>query len=208
MIAPRASICVLLATSIVGLAGGALAAGKIRLAQTSTVTFCMMNCNSVRMPFANRHAPTPNKLSPCLINRALAPVMLLQADRASRFAPLNSYHVKQRARVRHPHHDLSQRFRCDGRRSFKNWLDFFAHTRRATMRQPQYKQRDELSPPHGLPRTGAPYPTTVSARSARLCITANSGARLPEWVTSGHRTSSPIRRASQRRHQTQVRRMS
>ena len=46
MIAPRASICVLLATSIVGLAGGALAAGKIRLAQTSTVTICMMNCNS------------------------------------------------------------------------------------------------------------------------------------------------------------------
>ena len=46
MIAPRASICVLLATGIVGLAGGALAAGKIRLAQTSTVTTCMMNCNS------------------------------------------------------------------------------------------------------------------------------------------------------------------
>jgi hypothetical protein len=47
MIAPRTSICVLLATSIVvGLAGGALAAGKIRLAQTSTVTNCMMNCNS------------------------------------------------------------------------------------------------------------------------------------------------------------------
>jgi hypothetical protein len=46
MIAPRASICVLLATSIVGLAGGALAAGKIRLAQTSTVTNCMMTCNS------------------------------------------------------------------------------------------------------------------------------------------------------------------
>jgi hypothetical protein len=46
MIAPRASICILLATSIVGLAGGALAAGKIRLAQTSTVTICMMNCNS------------------------------------------------------------------------------------------------------------------------------------------------------------------
>jgi hypothetical protein len=46
MIAPRASICVLLATSIVGLAGGALAAGKIRLAQTSNVTNCMMNCNS------------------------------------------------------------------------------------------------------------------------------------------------------------------
>ena len=46
MIAPRASICVLLATSIVGLASGALAAGKIRLAQTSTVTNCMMSCNS------------------------------------------------------------------------------------------------------------------------------------------------------------------
>jgi hypothetical protein len=46
MIAPRASICVLLATSIVGLAGGALAAGKIRLAQTSNVTNCLMNCNS------------------------------------------------------------------------------------------------------------------------------------------------------------------
>jgi hypothetical protein len=47
MIAPRASICVLLlATSIVGLAGGALAAGKIRLAQTSSVTSCMVNCNT------------------------------------------------------------------------------------------------------------------------------------------------------------------
>jgi hypothetical protein len=46
MVATRASICVLLTTSIVGLAGGALAAGKIRLAQTSTVTNCMMNCNS------------------------------------------------------------------------------------------------------------------------------------------------------------------
>jgi hypothetical protein len=46
MIAPRASICVLLAAGIVGLAGGAHAAGKIRLAQTSTVTTCMMNCNS------------------------------------------------------------------------------------------------------------------------------------------------------------------
>jgi hypothetical protein len=50
MNAPRASICVLLATSIVGLAGGALAAGKIRLAQTSTVTNCMMSCNTT---FAN-----------------------------------------------------------------------------------------------------------------------------------------------------------
>jgi hypothetical protein len=46
MIAHRASICVLLATSIIGLAGDALAAGKIRLAQTSNVTNCMMNCNS------------------------------------------------------------------------------------------------------------------------------------------------------------------
>jgi len=46
MIASRGSICVLLATSIVGLAGGALAAGKIRLAQTSNVTNCLMNCNS------------------------------------------------------------------------------------------------------------------------------------------------------------------
>ena len=46
MLAPRAFMCVLLATGIVGLAGGALAAGKIRLAQTSTVTNCMMNCNS------------------------------------------------------------------------------------------------------------------------------------------------------------------
>jgi len=46
MFAPRASMCALLATSIVILAGGALAAGKIRLAQTSNVTNCMMNCNS------------------------------------------------------------------------------------------------------------------------------------------------------------------
>jgi hypothetical protein len=45
MIAPRA-VCVLLTTSIVVLAGGALAAGKIRLAQTSTVTNCMMSRNS------------------------------------------------------------------------------------------------------------------------------------------------------------------
>ena len=48
MLAPRVFICVLLATSIVGLAGGALAAGKIRLAQTSNVTNCMMNCNSAK----------------------------------------------------------------------------------------------------------------------------------------------------------------
>ena len=46
MLALRMFICVLLTTSIVGLAGGALAAEKIRLAQTSTVTNCMMNCNS------------------------------------------------------------------------------------------------------------------------------------------------------------------
>src|SRR5262249_35207468 len=50
MVALRASIWVLLTTSIVGLAGGALAAGKIRLAQTSNVTNCMMNCNTT---FAN-----------------------------------------------------------------------------------------------------------------------------------------------------------
>src|SRR5262249_28147209 len=50
MLAPRVFICVLLPTSIVWLAGGAFAAGKIRLAQTSTVTNCMMNCNSA---FAN-----------------------------------------------------------------------------------------------------------------------------------------------------------
>jgi hypothetical protein len=45
MIAPRV-ICILLTTCIAVLAGGALAAGKIRLAQTSTVTNCMMTCNS------------------------------------------------------------------------------------------------------------------------------------------------------------------
>lgn len=49
MIAPRV-ICVLLTTCFVVVAGGALAAGKIRLAQTSTVTTCMMNCNTT---FAN-----------------------------------------------------------------------------------------------------------------------------------------------------------
>src|SRR5262249_35958804 len=42
----RVSICVLLTTSFIGLAGGALAAGKIRLAQTSTVTNCMMSCSN------------------------------------------------------------------------------------------------------------------------------------------------------------------
>ena len=46
MIAPRTSICVLLAAIVVGIGGGALAAEKIRLAQTSSVTNCMMNCNS------------------------------------------------------------------------------------------------------------------------------------------------------------------
>jgi hypothetical protein len=46
MLAPRVFIGALLATGIVGLAGDALAAGKIRLAQTSNVTNCMMNCNS------------------------------------------------------------------------------------------------------------------------------------------------------------------
>ena len=46
MIARRTSICVLLAAIVVGLGGGALAAEKIRLAQTSSVTNCMMNCNS------------------------------------------------------------------------------------------------------------------------------------------------------------------
>jgi hypothetical protein len=50
MIAPRASICVLLAASIVGLADGARAAGKIRLAQTSSATNCMVSCNTT---FAN-----------------------------------------------------------------------------------------------------------------------------------------------------------
>ena len=59
MIAPRASICVLLATSIVGLAGGALAAGKIRLAQTSTVTNCMMNCNSAKALCQSTCASSP-----------------------------------------------------------------------------------------------------------------------------------------------------
>jgi len=50
MIGARASFYVLLTTSIVGLPGGALAAGKIRLAQSSAVTTCMMMCNST---FAN-----------------------------------------------------------------------------------------------------------------------------------------------------------
>jgi len=53
MLAPRVSMCVLLTTSLVALTGGALAAGKIRLAQTSTVTTCMMNCNTT---FANCEA--------------------------------------------------------------------------------------------------------------------------------------------------------
>jgi hypothetical protein len=46
MIAVRTSICVLLAAIIVGLGGGALAAKKMRLAQTSSTTTCMMTCNS------------------------------------------------------------------------------------------------------------------------------------------------------------------
>jgi hypothetical protein len=46
MVALRTFICVLLTTSIIGHASGALAAGKIRLAQTSTVTNCMVSCNN------------------------------------------------------------------------------------------------------------------------------------------------------------------
>jgi hypothetical protein len=59
MVALRASIWVLLTTSIVGLAGGALAAGKIRLAQTSTVTNCMMNCNSQKALCQSTCATSP-----------------------------------------------------------------------------------------------------------------------------------------------------
>ena len=59
MLAPRVFICVLLATSIVGLAGGALAAGKIRLAQTSNVTNCMMNCNSAKALCQSTCATSP-----------------------------------------------------------------------------------------------------------------------------------------------------
>ena len=77
MVALRASIWVLLTTSIVGLAGGALAAGKIRLAQatvpsvappltglgstsvTSTVTNCMMNCNSAKALCQSTCATSP-----------------------------------------------------------------------------------------------------------------------------------------------------
>lgn len=62
MIAPRASVCVSLTTSIVGLTGGALAAGKIRLAQSSTVTNCMVSCNNTYAR-CNRHAATPLKRS-------------------------------------------------------------------------------------------------------------------------------------------------
>src|SRR6516164_8936864 len=58
MIAPRA-VCVLLTTCIVVLAGGALAAGKIRLAQTSTVTNCMMNCNSAKALCQSTCASSP-----------------------------------------------------------------------------------------------------------------------------------------------------
>ncbi len=59
MVALRASIWVLLTTSIVGLAGGALAAEKIRLAQTSTVTNCMMNCNSAQALCQSTCASSP-----------------------------------------------------------------------------------------------------------------------------------------------------
>src|SRR3974377_1595446 len=59
MVALRASIWVLLTTSIVGLAGGALAAGKIRLAQTSTVTECTMNCNSAQVLCQSTCASSP-----------------------------------------------------------------------------------------------------------------------------------------------------
>jgi hypothetical protein len=52
MIAPRASICVLLATSIVGLAGGALAAGKIRLAQN-------LNCDDLHDELQQCVCPLP-----------------------------------------------------------------------------------------------------------------------------------------------------
>ena len=59
MLALRMFACVLLTTSIVGLAGGALAAGKIRLAQTSTVTNCMMNCNSQKALCQSTCATSP-----------------------------------------------------------------------------------------------------------------------------------------------------
>ena len=36
--------------------------------------------------------------------------MLLQTDRAFRFAPANSYYVHKRAHVHRPRHDLSQRY--------------------------------------------------------------------------------------------------
>jgi hypothetical protein len=61
MIAPRASLCVLLAISIVVPASGALAAGKIRLAQTSTVTNCMMNCNSAQALCQSTCASSPQQ---------------------------------------------------------------------------------------------------------------------------------------------------
>jgi hypothetical protein len=94
MVALRVSIWLLLTTSIVGLAGGALAAGKIKLAQTSNVTICMMNCNSQKALCQSTCATSPKLLPPCLVNWALAPVMLLQADRASRVAPTYNYNVK------------------------------------------------------------------------------------------------------------------
>ena len=78
MIASRASICVLLATSIVGLAGGALAAGKIRLAQTSTVTTCMMNCNS-GYALCQSTCTNPQAALTLFNQMALAPVMFLSS---------------------------------------------------------------------------------------------------------------------------------
>ena len=59
MLAPRVSMCVLLTTSLVALTGGALAAGKIRLAQTSNVTNCMMNCNSQKALCQSTCATSP-----------------------------------------------------------------------------------------------------------------------------------------------------
>jgi hypothetical protein len=58
MIAPRV-VCLLLTTSIIGATDGALAAGKIRLAQTSTVTNCMMNCKSAQALCQSTCASSP-----------------------------------------------------------------------------------------------------------------------------------------------------
>src|SRR6516225_7308576 len=44
------------------------------------------------LPIDMRHLP-PKLLSPCLVNWALAPVMLFQANRASRVAPMYSYQL-------------------------------------------------------------------------------------------------------------------